>query len=56
VTAVALSVGQRSVGCSSVDAIWAAAAAADHNRMIASPLPNPQTGFVTSDEHGVDIN
>jgi len=64
VTAVALSAGQRSVGCSSVDAVWAR----QHQRLnnprsglllliaIASPLPNPQTGFVTSVERGVDIN
>ena len=50
VTALAVSVVQRSapagcssVHCSSVDAIWAATAAADRNRI--SPCPNPgQTG------------
>jgi len=36
-TALALSAGQRSMGCSSVDAIWAAAADRNHIFSIQSP-------------------
>jgi len=55
VTAVALSVGQKSVGCSSVQVLMLSGLLL-LLIAIASPPPNPQTGFVTSVERGVDIN
>jgi len=56
VTAVALSAGQRSVGCSSVQVLMLSGLLLLLLIAITSPLPNPQTGFVTSVERGVDSN
>jgi len=57
VTAVALSARQRSVGCSSVQVLMLSGLLLLLLLIaIASPLPTPQTGFVTSVERGMDIN
>ena len=55
-SSVCATAGQRSVGCSSVRVLMLSGLLLLLLIAIASPLPNPQTGFVTSVERGVDIN